>query len=191
MKISECEVIVKCKKYTRWKHRGTPTLFMRQPTHPLMRVVLHNCNYLHVICMAPFKGVKTVVKNIVRNEELYICGGVLSHPAYYIRWETTRKHKEQQVTIEVVVHTMEKLMMKAWINIINHSYIMVLDLWELEKASGKKKRRIRLVNTYDNSLKVDHVWNIVVRFTRLRAVADAEWNRILIGRNVLLCDINT
>lgn len=49
------------------------------------------------------------------------------------------------------------LIVEAWMNIIDHLYIMVLDIWELEGQRGKKKSRTRLANTYDKSLRVDQV----------------------------------
>lgn len=42
-------------------------------------------------------------------------------------------------------------------NIIDYPYIMALNLWELEKSGRKKKRRTRVVNTYDNDLRVNQV----------------------------------
>lgn len=48
-----------------------------------------------------------------------------------------------------------------------------------------------MVNTYDNNLKADQVWEAVERGTRSRALAEPEWDRILEGRTVLLADFNT
>lgn len=37
-------------------------------------------------------------------------------------------------------------------DIFNYPYIQVLDVWELDKKGEKKKRRMRIVNVYDNHL---------------------------------------
>lgn len=57
------------------------------------------------------------------------------------------------MAIGVAVNTRERLIMEVRMDIIDHLYIMVLDLCELEKTNRKKKRRSRVVNTYDNNLR--------------------------------------
>lgn len=81
----------------------------------------------------------------------------MSHLAYDIRMRTTGKGKEQRGTIELAVSMRWRLIEEAQTDIIDHSHIMVVHLWELEKASAKKKRKTRVVNIYDNSLKTDYV----------------------------------
>lgn len=56
-----------------------------------------------------------------------------------------------------MVNTRGRLIVKAQTDIIPHPYIMTLDLLKLKTPGGKKKRRIRGVNTYDNNLMADQV----------------------------------
>lgn len=78
--------------------------------------------------------------------------------------------------------------MEARINIINHSYIQALDVWEQEKRGGKKNRRTRIVNVYYNHLWPDQAWTEAGSCTRRKALADADWNSIIEGKVVLLGD---
>lgn len=107
--------------------------------------------------MASFEGAKSVGANRVCIQEPYVSGGVLSHLAFDIRWGTVGKRKEQTVAIGKVVSTRGRLIVEARTNIIDHSYIMVLDLWELEKPGGKKNRKTRVANTYENNLTAHQV----------------------------------
>lgn len=95
------------------------------------------------------------------------------------------------VAIEMAVSTKGQLIVKARMNTINHLYIMTLDLWELERSGGKKKKRTRVVNTYNNNFTVDQIWGAVGRSIKRRELADAECDRILGGRTVLLGHFNT
>lgn len=57
---------------------------------------------------------------------------------------------------------------------MDHPYIIVLDLWQPDRQTRLKKRRKKLVNTYDNNLKADQVWSPVRSKTRRLALADAD-----------------
>lgn len=52
---------------------------------------------------------------------------------------TVGERKEQQVVIRIVVTTRNKLIVKVSTDIINHQYIHMLDIWELEEGERKKK----------------------------------------------------
>jgi hypothetical protein len=40
--------------------------------------------------------------------------------------------------------------MKARLDLVNHPYILALDIWDLHPYSQKKARRTRLINCYNN-----------------------------------------
>lgn len=58
-------------------------------------------------------------------------------------------------TIGIADNTRGQLIMKAQIDIVDHSYIMALELLKLEKPDRKKKRKTRVVKTYDSYLRAD------------------------------------
>lgn len=96
------------------------------------------------------------------------------------------KRKKQRVAIEIAVNTSGRLIIEARTDIIDHPYIMAIDVWELEKPGEEKKRRTRLISPYNNNLRANQVWRGVESNTRHRTLANAEWDRILGGRVVLL-----
>lgn len=59
------------------------------------------------------------------------------------------------MTIEIVGTMRNRIIVEAKTDIINHPYIKVLNVWELEERGGRKKRRTRIVNVYGNHLQPD------------------------------------
>lgn len=57
----------------------------------------------------------------------------------------------QTVASCVEVSTRGKPIVEVYTDIIDYSFIMVLHPRELHIQGGKKKRRIRVANTYDNN----------------------------------------
>lgn len=140
--------------------------------------------------MATFKEANAKEDNIGDIQELYVGESILAHLAYNIRRGTVGKRKEQSGAIRITVSTRERLIMEARIDIIDHPYITVLNVWEQEKEGGKRKRRTRVANIYDNNLSANQVWNLTGRNTRRKALADVEWERIVEGSTVLLGNFN-
>lgn len=66
------------------------------------------------------------------------------------------KMREQRVVLEISGNTKRRFIVRAQTDIINHPYEKVLDIWKLDRQGGKMSR-IRLLNTYNNNLREDHV----------------------------------
>lgn len=71
-------------------------------------------------------------------------------------------------------------------NIINHPYIEVLDVWEGEKREGAKKKSTRIIKVYDNHLHVHQVWNQMGSTFQRRALADAKSDSLMECTIILL-----
>lgn len=96
--------------------------------------------------------------------------------------------KKQRIAAGIAINTMGRLILDARTDIIDHPYIIVLDIWELNRQREKMKRRTRLVNNYNNNIRADQVWSPVGSATRHWALAEGEWTAILLGRTVFLGD---
>lgn len=77
---------------------------------------------------------------------------VQADSAYEIWSGIVGERKEQQVQIEIAITTRNRIIKKARSDIINHTYIQALDVWELIETGGKNNRRTRVVNVYNNYL---------------------------------------
>lgn len=71
---------------------------------------------------------------------------------------------------------------------IDHPYIQVVDVWELD-SQKKKKRKTRIVNVYDNWVGRDQIWQ-GYRQEKRRAIEDVDWQKNIEGRTVLTGDFN-
>lgn len=85
-------------------------------------------------------------------QELYLDGALLSYLDFHIRCGMAENRKEQKVTIGVAANTRGRLIVEARTDVIHHLYIMMLDLKELDLQRRKKKKRVRVVNTYNNNI---------------------------------------
>lgn len=94
------------------------------------------------------------------------------------------------MAIGIGVKIRNRIIVEARTDIINHLNIQALDVWKLEERGRMKKRRIKIVNVYDNHFQVHLVWIEVGRNTRRRALTDTDWNSIIEYREILLGDLN-
>lgn len=74
-----------------------------------------------------------------------------------------------------------RIIVEARMDIVNHLYIQALYVRELDENRGKKKKRTRVVNVYDNHLPADQAWTLMGSNTRRRALTDADWDGIIDG----------
>lgn len=155
-----------------------------------MRILQLKRNHSHDIYIAVFERAKKVDADLVCLQEPYVGRGVTSHPAYEIRWGMIGERKQQQVVIEILVTPQNRIIVEARTDIINHSYIQALNIWELEERRGKKKSSMGVLNVYDNHLQTDQAWTAVGSNTRRRALVDMDWDNIIRGRVVVMGDFN-
>ncbi|KAI0996243.1 hypothetical protein K3495_g11936 [Podosphaera aphanis] len=73
-------------------------------------------------------------------------------------------------------------------DLVDHPYIQVVDVWELD-IHKKKKRRTRLVNIYDNWIGRGQLWQGEAEEKR-RAIQDVDWETVIEGRTILVGDFN-
>lgn len=81
--------------------------------------------------------------------------------------------------------------MEVTIDIINYLYIQALDIWELDKRGGAKKRTTQIINVNDNHLCADQVWEEMGSTRRRGALGNVNWGSLMEGRVILLGDFNT
>lgn len=65
------------------------------------------------------------------------------------------------MTIRIVVAIRNRILVETRTDIINHLCIQVMNIEKLEKRGEKKKRRTRVLNMYDNHLRVEQAWTEV------------------------------
>lgn len=112
-------------------------------------------------------------------QKSYLGEDILAYPVFVIEWRIVGKRREQGVMIGIAVRTEERLIVDPQKDIIDHPYIMSLDMWELYGKERKKKRRTRIVNNYDNNSRTDEVYENLRSNTKCKVLMGAERDRIL------------
>ena len=118
-------------------------------THPLMRIVKHNCQRNYAVCQATFQVGVDVGAEILCIQEPYLGGKGMAHSAYEFRFSYKGERRQQRVAIGVKKDLGGRMVVEPRSDLIEHPYIQVIDIWELD-AQRKKKRKTRIVNVYDN-----------------------------------------
>jgi endonuclease/exonuclease/phosphatase family metal-dependent hydrolase len=83
---------------------------------------------------------------------------------------------------------LDQLTIEAQMDLINHPYILTIDVWELGRTQ-ERVRRTRVINCYDNWLGANHHWQ-GENTQRRWAIKDANWEQLIIGQCLLLGDFN-
>jgi hypothetical protein len=153
-----------------------------------MLVVQHNCRKAYPVTIAALESGLQLGADLVCLQEPYIMRD-FSHSGYLIHWPEEGARKNARVAVAVRRDTLNKRIIEARTDLINHPYFLVVDVWDLERGSRKQVRRTRVVNCYDNWIGEGQVWQ-GQEARRRRAIEDADWARLLQGRCLVLGDFN-
>ena len=152
-----------------------------------MRVVQHNCRKTYAITIAALEAGLELGVGLVCLQEPYVAKE-FRHTGYQIYWPQAGAQSNRRVAVGIRRDLYSQLIVEARTDLIDHPYIMVVDVWDLGRA-GEKKRRTRLVNCYDNWLGPGLCWQ-GDKEERRRAIEDVQWDGVLEGRCLILGDFN-
>ncbi|POS82736.1 hypothetical protein EPUL_004709 [Erysiphe pulchra] len=82
-------------------------------------------------------------------QEPYIGSEGMNHLAYDFRFSNVGEHRQQRVALGVKKDLEGRLIVETRSYLIDHPYLQVVDVWELN-TQRNKKRRTRIVKIYDN-----------------------------------------
>jgi hypothetical protein len=94
-----------------------------------------------------------------------------SHPNYKIKWPKKGENKEKRVLIVIRKDLLTKVITEVRLDLVNHSYILALDIWDLQPNTQKKARRTRLINCYNNRIGLNTIYHRDIDFNK-RAIND-------------------
>jgi len=154
-----------------------------------MRIIQHNCRKAYPVTIAALEAGLSLKADIVCLQEPYI-DREFRHGGFLIHWPEKAEQRNKRVAIAIRRDLTDQMNIEARTDLINHPYIMALDVWELEESPQRSpKRRTRLVNCYDNWVGGDCVWQ-GDSTQRRRAIEDVNWVELIQGRTLLLGDFN-
>jgi ribonuclease HI len=145
-------------------------------------VLQHNCARAGAVVQAALQTALQKEAAIACLQEPPVLGGYpISHPGFVFYWpEGPREHA--RVLTAVRKDLVNKLVINARTDLVNHPYFVVIDVLEGDRCT-------RLVNCYDNWLGETFPYSGGSRQTR-RALRDVNWAPILEGRCLLVGDFN-
>jgi hypothetical protein len=121
-----------------------------------MLVIQQNCRRAYAITIVALEAGLQRQADIVCLQEPYIVRE-FQYSAYLIYWLEKGEHKYYRVLIAIRKTLLASKIIEARTDLINHPYILALDIWDLDK-SRNHARRIRIVNCYDNWLGEGYYW---------------------------------
>ena len=152
-----------------------------------MLVLQHNCRQTYAVTIAALEAGLELGVGLACLQEPYVNDG-FRHGGYQIYWPEAGKHRNQRVAIAIRRDLFNKIMVEARTDLLDHPYLMALDVWELGRAR-EKTRRTRVINCYDNWLGAGQPWQGESE-RRRRAIEEVCWDDVLEGRGLLLGDFN-
>lgn len=155
----------------------------------------HDCNTTQnarkttqYVSQASFQVGVEIGAEIIYLQESYIGAESLIHPAYEFRLSKIGELRQQQFTVDIKMDIAERIIVESRSDIIDHPYIQVMDVQELDSIK-KKKKRTRTANLYDNGVRENLIWH-GNRAEKNRSFQDVDWRLIIKGRMILVGDFN-
>jgi hypothetical protein len=153
-----------------------------------MLVIQHNCRKAYAVVIAALETGIQRKAEIVCFQEPFVARE-FSHPGYVCYWPQEGARRDARVVVAVRRDLLSSQAVEVRTDLINHPYMLAVNIWELERSSKRRLRRTRIINCYDNWIGEGQCW-VGQEARRRRAIEDAEWARLLRGRCLLLGDFN-
>jgi len=104
-----------------------------------MRLLEHNCRKTYAVTIAVLEAALELGVGTACLQEPYI-DMEFRHGGYQIYWpEATslRESRDQRVAVAIQRDLVDKIIMEARTDLLDHPYFMVMDVWELNRAQEK------------------------------------------------------
>jgi hypothetical protein len=137
-----------------------------------MRVLQHDCRKTYAVTIAALEAGLELGVDLACLQEPYIYME-LQHRGYQIYWPEAGIRKDHRVAVAIRRDLLNKVMVEARTDLLNHPYLMMMDVWELGR-NRERIRQIRIINCYDNWLGPGYCWQGRDN-RRRRAMRDVCW----------------
>ncbi|KAL1963931.1 hypothetical protein VTN77DRAFT_7737 [Rasamsonia byssochlamydoides] len=107
-----------------------------------MLIIQHNCRRAYAITIAALELGLQLGVGLACLQEPYPEKG---------------EHRDSQVVMAIRRDLLNQLAIEARTDLLDHPYLMALDIWELGRAQ-ERIQRTQVVNCYDNWLRAGYCW---------------------------------
>lgn len=115
---------------------------------PLMRLLQHNCRKTYAVTVAALEAGLELGVGLACLQEPYV-DMEFRHGGYQMDWPEAGSLRARRVAIAIRRDLLDKVIVEARTDLLDHPYFMVMDVWELNRAR-EKVRRTQTVDRYDN-----------------------------------------
>jgi hypothetical protein len=117
-------------------------------------VVQHNCRKAYVIIIAALETGLALKTEIMCLQKPYIEINNITHGGYTILWPETEPKDKKRVLIIIRKDLQNNLIIEPRTDLINYSYALALDIWDIHYITRRKIKRTRLINVYNNIINI-------------------------------------
>lgn len=103
-----------------------------------MRILQHNCRKTYAIRIAALEAGLELGVGLVCLQEPYI-GTEFRHGGYQIYWPQAGTQRNRRVAVAIRRNLHNQLVVEARTDLIDHPYIMAVDIWDLGRAKERSE----------------------------------------------------
>src|ERR1700709_2943609 len=104
-----------------------------------MRILPHNCRKTYAVTIAALEAGLELGVSLECLQEPYI-DREFRHGGYQIYWPEAGAHRNRRVAVAIRRDLFDRTTVEARTDLINHPYLMALDIWELNRSREKARR---------------------------------------------------
>ena len=153
-----------------------------------MLLVQHNCRQEYESIIMALETKLSIKAGIIMIQELFISNCEILHNRFNFYW-LQNERKNIKVMTSVRKTRGNKIVVDHRTNLINHHYVILLEIQELDSQSKKNGRKTRIVNAYDNQIGRSCIWYSKTSHTR-RALKDINQNLVIQSQVLIAGDMN-
>lgn len=114
-----------------------------------MLVVQHNCGQGYESTVLALETALSIGAGIVMLQQPFIGTWEINHMAFNLYWSQAGRKEIRFMTV-VRKELTDKIVVEHRTDLINHPYVMLLEIRELDPRSKKPARKTQIVNVYDH-----------------------------------------
>lgn len=140
-----------------------------------MLVVQQNCGKGYESKISVHKAGLGLNAGVVCNQKPFLGNKNLSHAGFNLyRPFGLHNQKDNQVLVAVRKEILNQLVVENRTNLVSHPYCLAVDITEFESLPSRRKKKIRIINLYDNKFGERQRWQGSSPQVR-QAIEDISW----------------
>ena len=154
-----------------------------------MLVVQNNCAKGYENTITVLQNALDMGAGIACIQEPFIGARDIQHNGFSLHW-LGGERKDVRIFTAIRKDLVNRVVVEKRSDLIDHSYIMVLDVRDLDRETQLPIRATRIVNVYNQVIGRGRTYKGGSK-RRRRAIEDVNWNQVITERTIFISDFNT